>query len=190
MTEKLGEKIKTARLAKKMTLKELAEKTQLSISFLSMVERGLTSAAVVSLKKIAEALDMDLSAFFEKTEDEQKNGFVRSYENRIRYTSGYCIYKNLSACTEKCEMDPMMIILLPGQSREDVSQTTHAGEEFIYVLEGVLTYYLNGQENVLYPGDSYHSFGNVPHTFVNLSNNLTKVLYIVTPPLSVGNFNL
>lgn len=52
MTEKLGEKIKTARLAKKMTLKELAEKTQLSISFLSMVERGLTSAAVVSLKKI------------------------------------------------------------------------------------------------------------------------------------------
>ena len=182
MTEKLGEKIKTARLAKKMTLKELAEKTQLSISFLSMVERGLTSAAVVSLKKIAEALDMDLSAFFEKTEDEQKN--------RIRYTSGYYIYKNLSACTEKCEMDPMMIILLPGQSREDVSQTTHAGEEFIYVLEGVLTYYLNGQENVLYPGDSYHSFGNVPHTFVNLSNNLTKVLYIVTPPLSVGNFNL
>ena len=144
MTEKLGEKIKTARLAKKMTLKELAEKTQLSISFLSMVERGLTSAAVVSLKKIAEALDMDLSAFFEKTEDEQKNGFVRSYENRIRYTSGYYIYKNLSACTEKCEMDPMMIILLPGQSREDVSQTTHAGEEFIYVLEGVLTYYLNG----------------------------------------------
>ena len=190
MTEKLGEKIKTARLAKKMTLKELAEKTQLSISFLSMVERGLTSAAVVSLKKIAEALDMDLSAFFEITEDEQKNGFVRSYENRIRYTSGYYIYKNLSACTEKCEMDPMMIILLPGQSREDVSQTTHAGEEFIYVLEGVLTYYLNGQENVLYPGDSYHSFGNVPHTFVNLSNNLTKVLYIVTPPLSVGNFNL
>ena len=88
---------------------------------------------------------------------------MRSYENRIRYTSGYYIYKNLSACTEKCEMDPMMIILLPGQSREDVSQTTHAGEEFIYVLEGVLTYYLNGQENVLYPGDSYHSFGNVPH---------------------------
>ena len=58
----------------------IGRKTQLSISFLSMVERGLTSAAVVSLKKIAEALDMDLSAFFEKTEDEQKNGFVRSYE--------------------------------------------------------------------------------------------------------------
>lgn len=106
MTEKLGEKIKTARLAKKMTLKELAEKTQLSISFLSMVERGLTSAAVVSLKKIAEALDMDLSAFFAKTEDEQKNGFVRSYENRIRYTSGYYIYKNLSACTENVKWIP------------------------------------------------------------------------------------
>ena len=85
MTEKLGEKIKTARLAKKMTLKELAEKTQLSISFLSMVERGLTSAAVVSLKKIAEALDMDLSAFFEKTEDEQKNAEAKLQKIHDKY---------------------------------------------------------------------------------------------------------
>ena len=40
----VGFKIKEIRLAQKMTLKELAEKTDLSISFLSMVERGITSA--------------------------------------------------------------------------------------------------------------------------------------------------
>ena len=182
MTEKLGEKIKTARLAKKMTLKELAEKTQLSISFLSMVERGLTSAAVVSLKKIAEALDMDLSAFFEKTEDEQKNGFVRSYENRIRYTSGYYIYKNLSACTEKCEMDPMMIILLPGQSREDVSQTTHAGEEFIYVLEGVLEINYGKNTYILEEGDSIYYDSIVAHHVHAAADNTAKILGVIYTP--------
>ena len=182
MTEKLGEKIKTARLAKKMTLKELAEKTQLSISFLSMVERGLTSAAVVSLKKIAEALDMDLSAFFEKTEDEQKNGFVRSYENRIRYTSGYYIYKNLSACTEKCEMDPMMIILLPGQSREDVSQTTHAGEEFIYVLEGILEINYGKNTYILEEGDSIYYDSIVAHHVHAAADNTAKILGVIYTP--------
>ena len=183
MTEKLGEKIKTARLAKKMTLKELAEKTQLSISFLSMVERGLTSAAVVSLKKIAEALDMDLSAFFEKTEDEQKNGFVRSYENRIRYTSGYYIYKNLSACTEKCEMDPMMIILLPGQSREDVSQTIHAGEEFIYVLEGILEINYGKNTYILEEGDSIYYDSIVPHHVHAYEGKAAKILAVIYTPI-------
>ena len=165
-----------------MTLKELAEKTQLSISFLSMVERGLTSAAVVSLKKIAEALDMDLSAFFEKTEDEQKNGFVRSYENRIRYTSGYYIYKNLSACTEKCEMDPMMIILLPGQSREDVSQTTHAGEEFIYVLEGILEINYGKNTYILEEGDSIYYDSIVAHHVHAAADNTAKILGVIYTP--------
>ncbi|MGI6684216.1 MAG: cupin domain-containing protein [Bacillota bacterium] len=80
-------------------------------------------------------------------------------------------------------MDPMVVELLPGQKEEDVIQFKHSGEEITYVLEGVLTFYLDGQEHVLYPGDSYHGFGDVPHNFVNLSNKVVKVLYIITPPI-------
>lgn len=189
MSEEFGQKIKQARLMKKMTLKELSEKTDLSISFLSMVERGLTSAALMSLQKIAEALEMDLSTFFVSEEPNQKSGFCRSYDKNIRSVSGYYVYESLSTCRGSCALDPMMVILMPGQRREDVTQFTHEGEEFTYVLEGVLTYFLNGQEHVLYPGDSYHGFGNVAHNFVNLTNNIVKVLYIVTPPLASGGHN-
>lgn len=80
----------------------------------------------------------------------------------------------------------MMITFLPGQQREDIPLITHAGEDFVYVLEGVLTYFLNGQEFTLYPGDGHHGFGNQPHNFANLSNNIVKVLYIISPPLPNG----
>lgn len=184
MSENIGQVIKELRLAKNLTLKELAEKTDLSAGFLSMVERGLTSAALVSLNKIADALQVDLSTLFSKEESFRKTGFTRSYENNIRGISGQYIYVNLSYHSNDFIIDPMIVVLLPGQTREEVTMLSHPGEEFTYVLEGVLSYFLNGEEHVLYPGDSYHGLGTTPHNFVNLSNNIVRVLYIVTPPLS------
>ena len=125
----VGFKIKEIRLAQKMTLKELAEKTDLSISFLSMVERGITSATLVSLNKIASAFDVDLSTFFVQNNSAVSNGFCRSYDNRIRSISGHYIYTSLSHFDKKFSLDPIMITLLPSQQREDVPLMTHAGEE-------------------------------------------------------------
>ncbi len=169
-----------------MTLKELSEKTDLSISFLSMVERGITSATLVSLNKIANAFNVDLSTFFIQSGATSSTIFFHSYDNHIRSISGHYIYSSLSPFNEKFSFDPMMITFLPGQQREDISLITHTGEDFVYVLEGVLTYFLNGQEFTLYPGDGHHGFGNQPHNFANLSNNIVKVLYIISPPLPNG----
>ena len=77
----------------------------------------------------------------------------------------------------------MLITLLPGQKKEDVPLLSHPGEDFVYVLEGILTYFIDGKTETLYPGDSYHGFGKAPHNFANLSNNNVKVLYVVTPPI-------
>lgn len=184
MSNEIGQKIKQLRRAKDMTLKELSEKSELSISFLSMVERGITSAALLSLKKIADAMNEDISVFFVNQEGIQNGGFCRSYDNNVRSVTGRCVYKSLSGRGGNCTLDPMQVLLMPGQTRDEVIQITHSGEEFVYVLEGVLSYFLNGQEYVMNPGDSYHGFGNEPHNFVNLTNNIVKVLYIVTPPLS------
>ena len=184
MENEIGQKIKQLRRAKEMTLKELAEKSDLSISFLSMVERGVTSAALLSLKKIADALEEDISVFFVGQERFHTGGFCRSYDNNVRSISARCVYKSLARTGENCILDPMEVLLMPGQTRDEVIQITHSGEEFTYVLEGVLSYFLNGQEYVMNPGDSYHGFGNEPHNFVNLTNRVVRVLYIVTPPLS------
>ncbi|WP_197249584.1 helix-turn-helix domain-containing protein [Cytobacillus firmus] len=63
--DEIYKKIKDLRLQNGYTLKELSERTDLSISFLSQVERGTTSLAITSLKKIANVLNVKISEFFE-----------------------------------------------------------------------------------------------------------------------------
>jgi transcriptional regulator with XRE-family HTH domain len=79
MNKELGQKIKEVRTSKGMTLKELSEKTNLSISFLSLVERGLASIAIASLQSVAEVLGVNLAYFFSVPHEHGKMIF-RSYE--------------------------------------------------------------------------------------------------------------
>ncbi len=67
MIDDIGKKIKKLRTNKKLTLKELSERTNLSIGFLSQLERGLTTVAIDSLTKIAKELDVNLTYFFSST---------------------------------------------------------------------------------------------------------------------------
>ena len=63
--DEISEKIRTLRRENNLTLKELSEKTGLSISFLSQVENGTSSLAITSLKKIADALNVPINTFLE-----------------------------------------------------------------------------------------------------------------------------
>ena len=55
--EEIAKRFKKLRNQQNLTLKEISDKTGLSISFLSQVERGTSSLAITSLKKIADALN-------------------------------------------------------------------------------------------------------------------------------------
>lgn len=64
MNSNIGFSIKKLRKNKKMTLKDVSEKTNLSISFLSQVERSICSVTLESLRKISEALEVSPTYFF------------------------------------------------------------------------------------------------------------------------------
>lgn len=61
----IGMEIKKLRTEKGITLKELSEKSELSVGFLSQLERGLTTIAVDSLEKLADILEVHLTHFFD-----------------------------------------------------------------------------------------------------------------------------
>lgn len=181
MHKEIGQKINELRTSKNMTLKDLSEMTNLSVSFLSQAERGLTSMAIMSLKNIADALDVDLSYFFTPP---QKNSrmIIRSYEQEVfRIEESKFIYYNLGSDIEGKTFDPMVITLLPGQSEEDVIPYSHEGEEFVYVLEGIFTFFIDGNKYDLYPGDSAHIPSSLPHNWANLTNKLVKILSVCSP---------
>ncbi len=181
MTSDIGSKIKELRNSRKMTLKELSSQTDLSIGFLSQLERGLTTIAIDSLEKIAVILGVDLSYFFVIPKD-KKGSILRGYEKEVfQVVNSKFITYHLSNDLENKNLMPRIIELLPGNEEECVNSYQHDGEEFVYVLEGILTLFLDKNRSELYPGDSAHFDSKSPHNWVNYTNKIVRILTVHTP---------
>jgi transcriptional regulator with XRE-family HTH domain len=59
----MGQKIRTARKAKKIAIDEMARLTKIDLSNLSFLERGMRNCHILSLKSIADVLEMDVKDF-------------------------------------------------------------------------------------------------------------------------------
>jgi transcriptional regulator with XRE-family HTH domain len=183
MQKEIGEKINQVRTSKGLTLKDLSEKTNLSVSFLSQAENGLTSIAIMSLKNIAEALDKDLTYFFDQPKN-HRDMIVRSHEQEIlRIDESKLIHFNLGSDFPNKRFDPMLVNILPSKTMEEIIPYTHEGEEFIYVLEGICTIFINDRTYELYPGDSAHIPSTLPHNWGNLTTKMVKILAINSPSI-------
>lgn len=180
---KIGQKAKKLRQAKKMTLKELSEKTNLSIGYLSQFERGINTIALDSLSKIANVFGVELNYFFPNTDlSNDKSVVMRSYEQRFLDIIGNnYIVKLLSHGAHSHDLYPRMIEILPQSTSENIQSYGHHGEEFIYVLEGVLTLIFEGEKHLLYPGDSAHHLSTDIHNWSNDTNNIVKMLCVSIP---------
>ncbi|MBN2897498.1 MAG: helix-turn-helix transcriptional regulator [Clostridia bacterium] len=174
----IGEKIKFLRSEKKMTLKDLADASGLSTGFLSQLERGMSSVAVDTLEKIARYLDVDLTFFFDRPR-ERDTYVQRHFERSVfQIENNNFIHYHLTTIAEHSDMLPRLIELLPGQFDEPIDEYAHAGEEFVYVLEGVLTLFINHERKDLYPGDIAHYPSTIEHNWANYTNKIVKILIV------------
>ncbi len=173
--------IKKLRTEKGITLKELSEKSELSVGFLSQLERGLTTIAVDSLEKLAAILEVHLTHFFDYPHN-KKDIVLRSYEQEIiEAVEGGFIKYSLSTDLENKQLVPRLIEILPQKKNEEILSYKHEGEEFIYVLEGILTVYINGKSYDVYPGDSIHMDSKIAHNWANYTNKKVKLIAVNTP---------
>ena len=138
MNKNIGELIKQKRTENKMTLKDISEATDLSIGFLSQLERGLTSIAQDTLKKVAKALNVEMTYFMDQPKSKEKV-VLRSYEKEIlRIEGGSIIEYLMTNMVTQAEMLPKLVEILPQKEVEESLTYSHEGEEFVYVLEGIL----------------------------------------------------
>lgn len=180
---KIGEKAKKLRQLHKITLKELSEQTKLSVGYLSQFERGINTIAIDSLNKIAKFYDVELNYFFPDSEFTENNSIVKkSYEQELLDVIGNnYIIKLLSNNNNIHKLYPRIIEILPQHSSEEIQIYAHEGEEFIYILEGILTLMAKGQKHLLYPGDSAHYSSADAHNWDNETNNIVKLLCVSIP---------
>lgn len=188
--EQVGERIRTVRNERRLSLRALAERSGLSASFLSQVERGLSSISLTSLREVAEALSEPIVTFVstEVTQPQKtrSNGPILTITRAgdgapSEMHPGARSYELLSSRTAGLVLEPLIAHFAPGGSREE--QVAHEGEEFAFVLKGELTYLIDDVEHVLRPGDSIHLVSDIPHSVFNNGSEVATVLSVMTPRL-------
>ncbi|MBU3192796.1 helix-turn-helix domain-containing protein [Clostridium algidicarnis] len=183
MIDDVGKKIKELRTKNNLTLKDLSAKSGMSIGFLSQLERGLTTIAIDTLSNLGEALGVDLY-YFLSSPKQNKKPILRSYEKEVfQINSNQFIYYNLTNHTEDKVLLPRYIEILPTNSNEDVTAYNHEGEEFIYIIEGILTLVIEDEQFELFPGDSAHYSSTTFHNWANCTSKTVKLIAVHTPNL-------
>ncbi|SES13337.1 helix-turn-helix domain-containing protein [Psychrobacillus sp. OK032] len=176
--KEIFEKIKQLRFEQGMTLKELSEKTDLSVSFLSQIERGTSSLAITSLKKIADAFGIKMVHFFE--EPENLNYAVKKEDQKsFKIESSDSTYIRLSNNFTDRKIEPFIVIMQPHQ--RDIEMVRHPGEEFYYVLKGALLITVDQNVYYLREGESVHFPSTLPHMWENPLDQETILLTVITP---------
>lgn len=176
----LGSKIRALRQRLKRTLDETATAAGISKPFLSQVERGLASPSITSLAGIAHALGVTVQYFVETPSEERS--VCRGDQLRFfSFADSANLFARLTNVPEGRQLEAILVRMPPGQKRSEV--TTHAGEEFLYVIEGEVSLTLEGKSFVLHAGDSAHYQSTVPHNWVNTAKIESVVVWVGTPRL-------
>lgn len=177
----LGGKIRSLRHRLKRTLDETASAAGISKPFLSQVERGLATPSLTSLAGIAHALGVPLQYFVETPSEERT---VRRANNLsfFSFAGSSNLFARLTSSSVGSQLESLLVKLPAGQTRSS-EVTTHAGEEFVYLIEGELSITLEGKTFQLCAGDSAHYEATVPHSWANTGKIETTLLWVGSPRL-------
>jgi len=173
----IGKKIKSVRSKRKLTQQVLADLAGITKSHISKIENGLTTPTLVTLSKIAKALDSPTSWFIEQEEHgelsivRKDNREAIEEKNEIGYE-----YELLANKKNMSVITPTIVSVSPGA--ETVDPYIHENDEFILILTGSIILSYDGKKYEMNIGDSAYFSGKKPHIFLSNSKQHTTVLTI------------
>jgi len=176
----LGKRLHKRRNELQLTLRDLAEKTDLTPSFLSQLERGLANPSLSSLQRLSDALSVPLLYFIEgKT---NHSPVVRAgARSKLDLDDDRVSYELLTAdLTGSVEV---LLGVIQSDCQNVVRKLSVETEEVIFVLEGALRVGLKDNEYVLNVGDSIRFEGSNLVRLCCADGKLTRWISIITPPV-------
>ncbi|WP_336660519.1 cupin domain-containing protein [Leucobacter sp. USHLN153] len=181
----MGIRLRQLRKSKHRSLREVAAASQVSESFLSQIERGLTSPSIASLRRICSALGENMGALFAEEFDSSATDarLVRVADRRrIFRPDGSADYLLTPPLAKHLEIH--YNVVAPGRSSGTEPYTHEGEEECVHVLDGTLQFQWNGNTYDLHAGDAILIDPKIGHSFANITDRSAVVLWIISPARS------
>lgn len=177
-TVNISERLKAIREERELSIRALGRLSGLSANALSVIERGLSSPSVSTLYKIANALEIPVTSFFEDAPPKNDVVFTKAGErNRIPFHRG--LWEGLGGERYEGLIEPFMVTLEAGTSSGRFPMT-HTGHEFVLCLRGELIYQVENQSYHLESGDALLFNASLEHEWHNPGNTVTNVVILIS----------
>ena len=188
----IGEKIKSLRTTKEISINDLSESTGLRVEQIKRIEDNTDIPSLAPLIKIARALGVRLGTFLDDQPNEEGPVVCRkgeaddtiSFSNNASDARHHMHYHSLSRAKSDRHMDPF-IIDIDESGNNEFSLSAHEGEEFIMVLKGKLEVEYGKKKYLLDEGDTIYYDSIVPHHVHAYEGKAARILAVVYTPIEL-----
>ena len=180
----IGQQVRAFRNQQGMTAADCAKQAKLSPAMLSKIENGNASPSLATLHSLSRALDVPLTGFFRRFEEQIRVCYTPAGEGVIIERRGSRVghvYELLGyGIGNQIAMAPHLVTLT--DESEEFPLFQHSGIELIYMLEGEVIYQHADEQFRLRPGDSLFFEGDVPHGPSELIKLPIRFLSVIAQP--------
>jgi transcriptional regulator with XRE-family HTH domain len=201
--KEIGKMIRMERLKRQLTLEQLSQKTGLSRSFLSQIERGIGQASITSLKKIAQHFGISVVQLFGDEEDNQpERGDTQAFQEKTYDSSTYVkevqvvragkrkgftlpgsnVRYELMTPDLNRQVEVFSMRISKDERSGDEPLVALPGEKFGLVVRGTIEIRFEKEVHQLTPGDSIYFPADFPHFWRGIEGDPIEVLWVMTPP--------
>lgn len=191
--KQLAARIAGLRAAAGLSLDRVAERSGLTKSYLSKLERGLCEPSISSASRLAAAFGMGVAELLGDTVSDNGLRITRAGTGRpVSSSADAALVEFLTGSPEQSRTGLSAFALRPPLSGEDEKApplATHSGDELLYVLAGEVRLWMADRVEDLSAGDSAWYQAEIPHRLGSLGHERARVLIVTCnclgqPPLS------
>lgn len=179
----LGARVRDLRKARGWTLEQAARQAGLARSTLSKIENGQMSPTYDALKKLAQGLEISVPQLFTPPARERISGrmaMTRSGTGTPKATATY-EHELLAEALSRKRMLPYRARIRARRLEEFDGWVRHDGEEFLYVLTGVVRLFTEFYEPIeMRRGDSAYYDATMGHNVISVSPEDATILWVTS----------
>jgi transcriptional regulator with XRE-family HTH domain len=186
LSGRLGERVQAMRKQRGLMLRQVSERTGISIAMLSMVERGRSNPSIGTLHALADAFGVRMSELLHAVEPPDGQTVVRRAENQEVIRTPFGVERRIMIGDPERGFELAENRYEPGTASSR-APLHHQGFGFGFVLEGQLEVTVGDRMHMARTGDAIQLDSSLPHRFRNPGPHTTRTLWVnITHPEAAG----